>query len=157
MRKKTIEEYLEVIYSIQKKKKIVHTNDVATTLQVNPASVTEMFGKLTKEEYINYEKYSGVNLTDKGKKIAIMLKKRHETLKHFLELLGVDKKIADSDACKIEHNVHPKTIDKLRKFVEFAKEENFCNRWLDHFRYYDETGEFIYCSPDDETECPIHK
>ena len=75
MRKKTIEEYLEVIFTIQKTKKIVHTNDVASTLEVNPASVTEMFGKLTHEEYINYEKYNGVTLTDKGKKIAIILKK----------------------------------------------------------------------------------
>ena len=49
MRKKTIEEYVEVIFAIQKTKKIVHTNDVASTLEVNPASVTEMFGKLTHE------------------------------------------------------------------------------------------------------------
>lgn len=157
MRKKTIEEYIEVIYVIQKEKKIAHTNDVALILDVSPASVTEMFGKLTEESYINYEKYSGVTLTDKGKKIAIILKKRHETLRHFLELIGVDEKIADDDACKIEHNVHPETVNKLRKFVEYAKKENSCNRWLDHFKYYDKTGEFIICTPEDESTCPVHK
>jgi DtxR family Mn-dependent transcriptional regulator len=157
MRKKTIEEYLEVIFSIQKNKKVVHTNDVAISLKVNPASVTEMFSKLTSEGYINYEKYNGVTLTTKGNKIAIMLKIRHETLRHFLELLGIEKKLADSDACKIEHNVHPKTVDKLRKFVEFANKENNCNRWLDHFKYFDKTGEFIICSHDDNTKCPVCK
>ena len=44
MRKKTIEEYLEIIFTIQKTKKIVQTNDVASSLDVNPASFTEMFG-----------------------------------------------------------------------------------------------------------------
>jgi Mn-dependent DtxR family transcriptional regulator len=157
MRRRTIEEYIEVIFSIQGTKNIVHTNDVASVLNVNPASVTEMFGKLTNEGFINYEKYSGVNLTLKGKKIAIMLKNRHETLKHFLEILGVDKDIANDDACKIEHNVNPKTVDKLRKFVKFTKMEESCNIWLDHFRYFDKTGEFIKCKPEDNKNCPVHK
>ena len=156
MKKKTIEEYVEVIYTIQKTKNMAHTNDVASALNVNPASVTEMFGKLTEGGYVYYEKYLGVALTEKGKKIAITLNKRHETLKHFLELIGVDETIADADACKIEHNVHPKTVNKLRKFVEYAKKENTCNRWLDHFKYYDKTGEFIICSPGDSSNCPIH-
>ena len=156
MRKRTIEEYVEVIFTIQKSKKMAHTNDVALVLEVNPASVTEMFGKLRHEGYINYEKYSGVTLTEKGKKLAVLLKKRHETLKHFLELIGVDEFIADADACKIEHNVHPETVDKLRKFVEFANKENSCNRWLDHFKYFYKTGKFIICTPFDESNCPIH-
>jgi DtxR family Mn-dependent transcriptional regulator len=157
MKKRTIEEYVEIIFDIQNKKKIVHTNDVASSLEVNPASVTEMFGKLTLEGYINYEKYSGVNLTDKGKKIAIKLKKKHETLRDFLVIIGVDKEIADSDACKIEHSVNPHTVDKLQKFVEFAKREDSCNRWLDHFKYFDKTGEFIFCTPSDDSNCPVHK
>ena len=157
MRKKTIEEYVEIIYEIQKKKKKVHTNDVASALNINPSSVTEMFYKLTDEGYIFYEKYNGVKLTDKGKSIAIMLKKRHETLRHFLELLGVDKEIANNDACRIEHNVNPQTVKKLRKFIEYAKRENACSRWLDHFKYFDETGKFIICSPKKEFNCPIHK
>ena len=157
MRKKTIEEYVEIIYEIQKKKKKVHTNNIASALDINPSSVTEMFHKLTNEGYVFYEKYNGVILTDKGKSIAIMLKKRHETLRHFLELLGVDKEIANNDACRIEHNVNPQTVKKLRKFIEYAKRENACSRWLDHFKYFDETGKFIICSPKKEFNCPIHK
>ena len=157
MRQKTIEEYVEVIFDIQQIKKSAHTNDVALSLNVNPASVTEMFSKLTEEGYTFYEKYSGVTLTEKGRKIALSLKKKHETLKHFFEILGIEKKIADADACKIEHNVHPETVKKLRKFVEFAKKEDSCNRWLDHFKYFEKTGEFIICKPNDESNCPIHK
>lgn len=156
MRKKTIEDYVELVYIIQNKKEKVHTSDIASAFNINPASVTEIFQKLSNEGYINYEKYNGVTLTEKGKKIAMNTKKKHETLKNFLILLGVDEKIADEDACKIEHNIDQKTMGKLRKFVEFAKLEDGCTRWLDHFKYYDETGKYILCTPKDQERCPIH-
>jgi len=156
MRKKTIEDYAELIYILQEEKGTVHTKDVASALDVNPASVTEIFQKLSDEEYINYEKYSGVTLTEKGRIIAVKTKKKHDTLKSFLILLGVDEEIADEDACKIEHNVDPETMRKLRKFVKFAKLEDGCKRWLDHFKYFDETGKYILCTPKDQKKCPIH-
>ncbi len=145
MRQRTIEEYVEVVYNIQTKKKTVHTNNVASVLNVNPASVTEMFHKLSNEGYINYEKYSGVTLTEKGKEIAINTKKKHETLKNFLMILGVDEKIADNDACRIEHNVNTETMKKLRKFVEFANLENVCSRWLDHYKEFVQNGNIPIC------------
>jgi Mn-dependent DtxR family transcriptional regulator len=156
MRKKTIEDYAELIYILQEEKGTVHTKDVASALDVNPASVTEIFQKLSDEEYINYEKYSGVTLTEKGRIIAVKTKKKHDTLKSFLMLLGVDEEIADEDACKIEHHVNPETMRKLRKFVKFAKLEDGCTRWLDHFKYFDETGKYILCTPKDQEKCPIH-
>ena len=156
MRKKTIEDYVELIYIIQNKKEKVHTSDIASAFNINPASVTEIFQKLSDEDYINYEKYSGVTLTEKGKKIAMNTKKKHDTLKSFLILLGVDKKIADEDACKIEHHVNPETMRKLRKFVKFAKLDEGCTRWLDHFKYFDETGKYIVCTPKYQEKCPIH-
>jgi Mn-dependent DtxR family transcriptional regulator len=156
MRKKTIEDYVELVYIIQNKKEKVHTSDIASAFNINPASVTEIFQKLSDEDYINYEKYSGVTLTEKGRKIAMTTKKKHDTLKSFLILLGVDEEIADEDACKIEHHVNPETMRKLRKFVKFAKLEDGCTRWLDHFKYYDETGKYILCTPKDQEICPIH-
>ena len=156
MRKKTIEDYAEIIYILEEEKGIVHTKDIASALDINPASVTEIFQKLSNEDYINYEKYSGVTLTAKGRTIAVKTKKKHDTLKSFLILLGVDEKIADEDACKIEHHVNQETMRKLRKFVKFAKLEDGCNRWLDHFKYYDDTGKYIVCTPKDQEKCPIH-
>jgi len=156
MRKKTIEDYVELIYIMQEEKEIVHTNDIASALDINPASVTEIFQKLSDEEYINYEKYSGVTLTEKGRRIAVKTKKKHDTLKSFLMLLGVEEKIADEDACKIEHHVNQETMRKLKKFVKFAKLEDGCTRWLDHFKYYDDTGKYIVCTPKDQEICPIH-
>ncbi len=149
MRKKTIEDYAEIIYILQEEKGIVHTNDIASALDINPASVTEIFQKLSLEGYINYEKYSGVTLTEKGKKLAIKTKKKHDTLKNFLILLGVDEKVADEDACKIEHHVNKETMEKLKKFVEFSSLQDGCTRWLDHFHHYDKTGNTIAITDDD--------
>ena len=156
MRKKTIEDYVELIYILQEGKETVHTKDIASALEIKPASVTEIFQKLSDEDYINYEKYTGVTLTEKGRKIAMNTKKKHDTLKSFLILLGVDEEIADEDACKIEHHVNPETMRKLRKFVKFAKLDDGCTKWLDHFKYYDETGRYIVCTPKDQERCPIH-
>ena len=156
MKKRTIEDYVELIYIIQQQKQTVHTNDIAHAFNINPASVTEIFQKLNEEGYIHYKKYSGVTLTTKGKKIAITTKHNHDILKNFLTILGVNEDIADEDACKIEHNVNKQTMEKLRKFVEFVKIEEGCSRWLDHFKYFDKTGEFIHCNPKNQHECPVH-
>ena len=157
MRKKTIEDYVELVYIIQKKKKKVHTNDIANALNINPASVTEIFQKLSDEGYINYEKYSGVTLTSKGKSIALKTKKRHDILKNFLMILEIDGEIADEDACKIEHIVNHETMDKLTKFVEFVHKEKSCSRWLDHFKYFYKTGKYIECQPKNQNKCPVHR
>lgn len=145
MRKRTIEEYVEVVLNLQTEMQKVHTNNVAEALNVNPASVTEMFQKLNKEGYINYEKYGGVTLTGKGKKIAISTKKKHDILKNFLIILGVDEKIADNDACRIEHNVNPETMEKLRKFVEFVRLEKVCSRWLENYNEFIKNGATPKC------------
>lgn len=146
MRKKTIEDYVELIYVLEKKKNKVHTNDVANILSISPASVTEIFQKLSDEDYIIYEKYSGVRLTTKGKKIAVETKRKHDTLKSFLMILGVSEDIADEDACKIEHITNPETMKRFTKFVEFVKKINQEPKWLTRFRHYYSTGEYLPCT-----------
>ncbi|MHC1589550.1 MAG: iron dependent repressor, metal binding and dimerization domain protein, partial [Candidatus Hecatellaceae archaeon] len=44
---------------------------------------------------------------------------RHEVFRRFLEeILGVDGKTAEEDACMLEHAVSRQTLKKLVKFVE---------------------------------------
>jgi DtxR family Mn-dependent transcriptional regulator len=156
MRKKTIEDYVELIFILQEEKQKVHTSDIARVFNINPASVTEMFQKLSEEDFITYEKYSGVTLTAKGKQIAIKTKQKHDILKHFLTILGVDKDTADADACRIEHTLTKISFDKLTKFVEFVQHTDGKSRWLDHFKYYDQTGIYIECNPSNQSQCPVH-
>lgn len=145
MRKKTIEDYVELLYNLQKKKEKVHTNDIASSLNIKPSSVTEIFQKLAREGYINYEKYGGVTLTNKGEKVAINTKEKHKNLKEFLILIGVDEKTAESDACEMEHILHKKTMDAVIKFVEVVKKCKITPFWLQRLKEYIKTDELSRC------------
>ena len=147
------EDYLEAIHNIMGKKGYARVKDVSDVLGVALSSVTEMFQKLSDAGYINYEKYSGVTLTESGRKIAQDTKKRHTILKEFLMILGIDFAIADSDACKIEHVVTPETLERLTKFVEFVGESEEGPLWLDHFKLYYTTGKYIGCPPEEREKC----
>ena len=148
MRKKTIEDYVELVYDLQIGKERVHTNDIASALEVNPASVTEIFHKLSDEGYIDYEKYGGVTLTDKGRKIAKDTKRRHDALKEFLTLIGVNEEIAGKDACEMEHILHRSTMDAVIKFVETIKNCQITPFWLERLREYIKTGKLSECPPE---------
>ncbi len=153
---KRTEDYLEAIDTIMERKGYARVKDISDILGVALPSVTEMFQKLSEAGLINYEKYSGVTLTETGREIAKKTKEKHEILKEFLMILGIDCIIADSDACKIEHVVDPETLDRLTKFVEFVHQREEGPLWLDHFKFFYETGEYIGCSPRDRESCPVH-
>lgn len=145
MQIKTIEEYIEAIYTLQYKHGHAHTNDIATTLDVAPPSATEMVQKLAEEKLVNYVPYHGATLTEDGVKMAEVLLERHKTLADFLEIIGVDRKDAEIDACQIEHHVTPKTVEKLNIFVKFVRGAPRDPIWLEHFRHFCETGERSKC------------
>ncbi|UCE39415.1 MAG: metal-dependent transcriptional regulator [Thermoplasmata archaeon] len=145
MKNKTIEEYIEVIHNLEKKHGHVHTNDLAANLGVSPPSATEMVQKLSKKKLVNYVPYRGVTLTKDGEKIAKELIKTHKTLAEFLEIIGVNKKNAEKDACQIEHHVSAQTVKQLNRFVEFVREAPVDPIWLGHFKHYCKTGERLIC------------
>lgn len=144
--RRRVEDYLEAIYNISKRNGIARTTEIAKTLRISPASVTEMLQKLHKRGLVVYSKYNGVVLTDKGKEIGVEIKRRHDIIMRVLEFLQVPKDIAERDACIMEHNLSRETINQLEKFVEFV--EN-CPKdgleLLEHLKVYSKTGKF----PDD--------
>ena len=150
------EDYLETLLSIIEKKNYAQVKDVSRILEVSPASVTGMFRKLREAGYINYEKYGGVTLTTEGERIARETQEKHDILRQFLEILGVASEIADEDACRIEHTANPETMDRLTRFVDFVQASEDRARWLDHFKYFYETGEYIECCPGSDSDCPVH-
>ncbi|MEE9150925.1 MAG: metal-dependent transcriptional regulator [Thermoplasmata archaeon] len=140
MKIKTVEEYIEVVYALQKKHDYVHTNDLASTLGVSPPSATEMVQKLADEGLVNYKPYHGVTLTKDGEKMAKDLTKKHNTLAEFLEIIGVEREDAEIDACQIEHHVSSQTMKQLNKFVEFVRNAPSDPRWLENFKRFCKTG-----------------
>jgi len=99
---------------------IVTEKDIARKLEVSRPSVSEMVRKLSEDKFIQYERYGGIIITPKGKRLAQEIKKRHNLLVNFLRIIGVDEDNAQKDACKLEHDISPETMDCLIKFVEYV-------------------------------------
>jgi DtxR family Mn-dependent transcriptional regulator len=116
------EDYLEAILNASLEKGYARTKDIARELCLQPPTVVEMVQKLDRMGLIVYRKYDGVTLTPEGRKIAVVIKDRHETIQMFLELFKVPEAIASKDACMMEHELTPDTIGQIRMFFSFLKE-----------------------------------
>jgi len=113
-----MEDYLEVIYELIQYKGYATTIDISEYLNVSSPSVTKMVQKLNESGHLNYEKYRGIRLTDKGILVAKSIRERHGLLAEFLKIIGVDEDTANKDAEGIEHHLHPKTLGRLENFIK---------------------------------------
>src|SRR5581483_7231728 len=77
------EDYLERIHELIEQKGYARVVDIALSLKVKQASVTSMVQKLAEGGYLEYEKYRGLLLTEKGRDIARKIQNRHLTLSRF--------------------------------------------------------------------------
>jgi len=116
------EDYLEVIYVLIKEKGYAMNVDVASHLHVQASAITAMMRRLDEDGYVVYEKYRGITLTPKGKKVAKSVVNRHLIINRFLRMLGVDEETAQKDTEAIEHNVNPKTLHSINALLKFAEE-----------------------------------
>ena len=117
-----MEDYLEVIYELIQYKGYATTIDISEYLNVSSPSVTKMVQKLNESGHLNYEKYRGIQLTDKGTLVAKSIRERHGLLAEFLKIIGVDEDTANKDAEGIEHHLQPKTLGKLENFIKDIKQ-----------------------------------
>jgi len=145
MRSETLERYVEAVRDLQERGRRARTKGIARKLKVKEASVTEMLRRLKKRGLVEYEPYRGAALTRRGRQLADELTKKHNTLAEFLKVLGVNEKTAEADACKIEHIVDPKTMEKLKKFLRFVEEAPEKPQWLEHYKYFVKTGKHPKC------------
>jgi Mn-dependent DtxR family transcriptional regulator len=119
-----MEDYLEIIYELVQHKGYATLADVAEYLNVQPPSVTTMMRRLDQSGLLNYEKYRGIQLTEKGMDIAKVIHNRHSVLSEFLKMIGVGKKIANIDAESMEHHLHPQTMHRLTELMHILKVSN---------------------------------
>ena len=115
---KTAEDYLEVMYVLEKRYGRIRIKDIADRLGVKPSSVIEYLKRLDSEGLVSYKPGSRARLTDKGRDLAERIYGRHKIIKEFLVLIGVPEDIADKDACYIEHGIHPITLEKVIEFIK---------------------------------------
>jgi len=117
-----VEDYLEVIYDLIQTKGYARTIDIAERMDVKTPSVTGMAQKLDGMGLVVYARYRGLTLTDKGEKMARSTQRKHALISRLLLMLGTEEKTANEDAEGIEHHVHKDTLNRIKRFVDFADE-----------------------------------
>jgi len=117
----SLEDYLEAIFEIEKTKKNVRVKDVARKLGVTMPSVNGALKNLEAKGLITHEKYEYIELTRLGVQQASRVASRHKMIFFFLrDILNVDEKTAQMDACKIEHVLSRNTVNKMTAYIELS-------------------------------------
>jgi DtxR family Mn-dependent transcriptional regulator len=117
-----VEEYLEGIYRLQEKSGVARTSDIVKALQVVPGTVTNTVERLEKEGMLRHEPYRGVRLTDRGRRIALDVIRRHRISERLLtDFVHIDWDKAHDAACRLEHGITTDVIKKLEKALGHPK------------------------------------
>ncbi len=105
-----VEDYLERILDLINSKGYARVVDIATSLKISQASVTNMVQRLDADGLLKYEKYRGLALTTAGETLARNITRRHRLLTDFFKLLGLDDKVIYHDVEGMEHHISAPTL-----------------------------------------------
>lgn len=110
------EMYLESIYVLSQEKEKVRLTDISRYMNFSKPSVSRAINLLKESEYITIND-NDIKLTKKGLTTATKIYERHLVLTDYLISLGVSKKQASIDACKIEHDISDETFNTIKKQI----------------------------------------
>src|SRR5690606_7339514 len=100
----------------------VGTNQLATQLNVRPATVNNMVKKLKDKGLVDYKKYGKIFLTSKGKDSAIQVIRKHRLWETFLfTKLDFTWDEVHEVAEQLEHVQSDKLTEKLDKFLNYPQ------------------------------------
>lgn len=116
----SLEDYLEEIFRISESTHIVRVSDISNKLKVTLPSVSKAFRKLKEQQYIVYQPYGEIKLTEKGRALGSFLVRRNQLLQEFLELICSKCDIA-AEAEAMEHYLSLATIQSIQSLVTFMK------------------------------------
>lgn len=117
------ENYIKAIYHLENiLNKPVGTNDLANRMETKASSVTDMVRRLSEKSLIDYEKYKGCELTEKGNLVALKTIRKHRLWETFLvEKLNFGWEEVHEIAEQLEHIQSVKLTDRLDAFLDFPK------------------------------------
>lgn len=117
----TVEDYLKCVLVQQRGPgDLVGMGQIAARLDVAPGTVTSMMKALAESGLVEYEPYSGVRLTEAGRKLGVHVLRRHRLLELFLvQVLGFDWSEVHAEAELLEHAVSDRMIERIDEMLDF--------------------------------------
>ncbi len=104
LRTEAVEDFLKVVYLLERQQSPVATKTIAAALGIKPPSVTEMARKLAAHGLLKHEKYKGIRLTEAGRRIALEVIRHHRLIEMYLtEALGYTWDEVHEEADRLEH------------------------------------------------------
>ena len=111
------EDYLETILILQKQRGMVRSVDVARYMSVSKPSVCRAVAVLRDGGFLRVDDDHFLHLTDAGREVAEKIYERHQFFTEQLIAAGVDPKIAEADACRMEHAISSESFARLKAAV----------------------------------------
>lgn len=108
-----VEDYLERILELINTKGYARVVDIAQSLKISQASVTNMVQRMDAEGLLKYERYRGMALTASGEALAKNITRRHRILTDFFRLFGLDEELIYHDVEGMEHHISPPTLNAI--------------------------------------------
>ena len=112
------EDYLEAILVLQRKKGMVRSVEVARHMDVSKPSVCHAVATLKDGGFLTVDGDFFLHLTDVGRETAEQIYEKHQFFTIQLIAAGVDPKIAEADACRIEHVISEESFQRLKAAVK---------------------------------------
>lgn len=117
----SIEMYLKTIVEMGDGQR-VPTGYIVKRLRVSPVSTNQMIHRLSALGFINHTPYKGVELTEKGRKIAINVLRRQQLWACFLHTqLKIEWSKVYQMSCQLEHISEPEVVEALDEFLGYPE------------------------------------
>ena len=112
----SVEDFLKAVYNLQGERDRVSTNALADALHVSAPAVTDMAQRLVEEGTVDYLKYRGVRLTEKGERVALQMLRRHRLIETYLVRdLGYQLHEIHDEAEALEHTVSDRFVEAIAR------------------------------------------
>lgn len=110
------EDYLKAIWEMLEGNQTPISARLAEELDVTPPAVTAALKRMTRDGYLRVDRSGRINLTSKGRQVAMRLALRHQLAEMLLtEVIGLPWAKAHDEAERLEHAISPEVEALLLK------------------------------------------
>ena len=116
------ENYLKAIFHLIDKNDTFTVNELSKTLNIKMPSVNSMMKKFAQKNWVIYESYRPIRITNLGKKEAAQIVRKHRLTEMFLvEKMGFGWEVVHEIAEQLEHIHSDIFFDKMDELLNYPK------------------------------------